>query len=159
RYAWWVRLAAMVSLPLILYGNHETDSRSGMVATLSGALAYVLFLGIKRWKSKKNDLLGPAIVTAYPVGAVGTVLLSFFWIRLRRIFWGGGSEEASNAGRSEEFRKGIPKILENPLGYGDGMSGSTIQVMGVYGSYTVDSYYLTLAVEYGIAGLVVWVST
>src|SRR5258708_18643121 len=42
RHVWYVRLASLLSLPLIVYANKETDSRSGLIATTAAILGCVL---------------------------------------------------------------------------------------------------------------------
>lgn len=67
-------------------------------------------------------------------------------------------ETGSNMVRVLQLQKGIPKIIESPLiGYGKGMAPEIIQV-GRYSSdrYTVDNYYLSVAVDTGLPSLIIF---
>src|SRR5436190_11026161 len=52
---------------------------------------------------------------------------------------------------------GIPKIISNPIGHGAGSSGN---VLGYAKDefVTVDNYWLTVALDYGVLGLILYVA-
>jgi hypothetical protein len=159
RYALWIRVLAALSLPIILLGNRATNARSGLVATLAAIMAYTFVWAFKRWRSGKNDLLAPAILAAFPAVPPAALAVTLLSSKLRAAFWGGASTASSNRGRLQEWKNGIPRIMHNPIGYGDGQSGSLIAIQGSHGTYTVDCYYLSLLVDYGILGCLLWIAT
>lgn len=156
-YKLWVRLAGIATLPLFLDVVVATDSRLGSVGFLMAFSSYPLFWSLLRWRRIKNSLIGPAIVLAYPVlfiAGIGAVL-SIHKLRIK-VFGGTGAQAASNEGRAEQFKQGIPKILKHPWGYGIGMGADALGFHSPGGVLTIDSYFLSIALEYGVVGFIVF---
>jgi hypothetical protein len=159
RYRFLTKALAVASLPLVLFIVIQTNSRLGMVGMILAGLVYLMFWGTLRWRRHKGDLIGPAVVAAYPLIFSLAIAATFFVHRLRVLVWGGGAQRSSNEGRAEEIKNGIPKILHNPIGYGAGQSGDVLHYSSFGGSLlSVDNYYLTLALEYGVIGLALFMS-
>jgi hypothetical protein len=53
---------------------------------------------------------------------------------------------------------GWPKILTHPLGHGVGMGAEALGYVNLGGTLTIDSYYLTVAMEYGLIGLAAFIA-
>jgi O-antigen ligase len=51
-----------------------------------------------------------------------------------------------------------PKLWSWPFGHGPNTSGHTLGYIDATGLLTVDSYYITVLLEYGIAGFVIYYS-
>ena len=73
--------------------------------------------------------------------------------RIRVRVWGGGAQAASTDARITQFRMGLPMILQNPIGHGLGQGAATLG-FAPFGFLTIDSYYLTVALECGVLGFV-----
>lgn len=151
-----VRVAAALCIPVFLQVVISTDSRLGMVGCVMSILLYTLFWGVLRWRGDKRGLFGPTLVLAYPTMFCAIVGATFFVTRLRRMVWGGGAEQQSNAGRMTQIQDAIPKILGNPIGHGAGQGAETLGMRGAGGILTIDNYYLVIALEYGVIGFVVY---
>jgi len=146
-----IRVAAAASLPLFFISIRSTDSRLGMVGMLVGVLLYVLLWGVAQWRKRGAGLIGPTIVFAYPVFFVGLVGATFFVRSLEIMVWGSQATAGSNDARGRQIEMGLPKILQNPIGYGPGQGADTL---GFHvGSFlTIDNYYLLIVLEYGLVG-------
>lgn len=153
----WVRLAAAATLLLILYIDLKTDSRLAVVAFMGGILLYGLLFGWSRWLKHKDSLIGPAISLTYPAVLSAFIVLSIFWRRLERIIWGGGAEAASTEGRRVQWEIGKGLFAQNPLGHGIGQGASTLGYIAPgFDIYTIDSYYLSILLEFGAQGAVIY---
>jgi hypothetical protein len=132
------------------------DARLGVVGFLVTILLYGMYWGLLRFRRDRRDLVGATIVYAYPaVFAVAAVAVQAIH-SLHTLVFGGGEAQASNEARQNQLRMGIPKVLQNPIGHGASQSG---QSMG-YGAgefVTVDNYWLTIALDYGIIGILTFV--
>ena len=62
----------------------------------------------------------------------------------------------SNESRIIQYQTGIPKILSHPFGHGIGMGGEALNFVDSTGFKTIDSYYLMIALEYGIIGFAIY---
>lgn len=146
-----IRTAAAASVPLVLFVVLTTDSRLGLVASFLSFLAYVLFTALLRWRRRRESLIAPAIVLAYPLLFTLAVTAVFAIGRIRTKLW-GGQYQSSNDGRMEQVADGIPKILHNPLGYGMGEAAEVLGWARPDGLLTIDSYWLAAALDFGIVG-------
>ena len=63
---------------------------------------------------------------------------------------------ASTEARGTQWEMGIPKILKAPWGHGAGTGGDTLGFLSPIGIQTIDTYYLTIGLEYGVIGFVVY---
>ncbi|MHB8528256.1 MAG: O-antigen ligase family protein [Caulobacteraceae bacterium] len=155
-YRWWVRLAAIVSLPFFLVVVLDTGSRLGAVGLILSCLFYLLAWAVMSWRRRKSSIFGPAIALAYPVIFVVAIASTFMFERLRAVVWGNGPEAASNQGRILEYTKGIPMVLTRPWGHGIGMGATTLGIYSADGKAAIDTYYLLIALEYGVVGFAIY---
>ena len=151
-----VRILAGFSIPLVFAVILLTHSRLGMVGFFLSSLLYLILWAIGRWKNSRGSLMGPAIVAAYPAIFCGFVAASFFVTRLKVLIWGSGETKASNESRSAQLLTGIPMILSHPWGYGTGRGAETLGFTEEDGTLTIDNYYLLSALDWGIAGFIVY---
>ena len=150
-----VRLGALVSLPFIVYVVLLTGSRLGVVGCLLSTCLYPAFIGLQRWRREKSSLLAPAVSLAYPVLFAAVLCSTFFVGKIKSHIWGGGAQKASSQARLDQLHMGIPLLVHNPLGYGIGRGAETLGY-APYGFLTIDSYYLLIALEYGVIGFAVF---
>ena len=154
-YRWPIRTAAAATVPFLFFVVLLTGARLGVLGMLVSIMLYVLTWGIQTWR-RSDSVVGPAVVLAYPaVGAtvlVATLLVS----RLHNVVWGGGETASSTAARATQFHMGIPLIFKNPFGYGIGQGGLVLNFRLPSGFLTIDTYYLMVALDYGIVGFLVY---
>jgi hypothetical protein len=153
----WLRLLAVSSIPFLIFVVVLTDSRLGMVGCFLALLIYPLVEGLRLWRRNRSSIVGPAIVSAYPVLFVAAIAATFTVGKIRRYIWGGGAQQASTNSRVAQYHLGLPKVLHNPLGYGIGQGADTL-AFAPFGVETIDTYYLMVALEYGVIGFVVYYS-
>ncbi|HEY9236149.1 MAG TPA: O-antigen ligase family protein [Phenylobacterium sp.] len=149
-----IRVASALSVPFLLYTVWLTDSRLGMVGFLLGSLTYMLFWSALRWRRSKGSIFGPAITLSYPVIFTVAVAATFFVGRIRNEVWGTGANRASNQGRISQYQDAIPLILKHPLGHGMGQGAEALGHRNPVGILTIDTYYMTIGLDYGIMGMV-----
>lgn len=156
RYPFAIRVAAALLIPLVSWVILLTDSRLGFVAACASALFYLLFWALLRWRQQKGSLFAPAIVLSYPAVFVTFMMATFTVGRLRNEFWGTGQQQYSTQSRIDQWEVGIPKIIQNPLGYGIGQAAETLRWTNLAGVMTIDSYWLSVLLEIGVVGFIVF---
>jgi hypothetical protein len=153
-----VRIAAILSVLFLILIVVISQARVGYVGFFITVVAYPMAWTAYNWRLNNQNLLASAAVYLSPVfiGLAGAMLFLVPGIRIRVL--GGGAVEASNQGRIDQINMGIPKIFSHPWGYG---MGEGADVLGYYtpgGQLTIDSYYLRLALEFGVIGLAVYMA-
>ena len=153
-----IRLAAICSVPLLLLGCYLTDAKLRMVGCLLGILLYLFAAALQNWRQNKESLVAASILFSYPAG-LGLVFAALIFLhRLQVIVFGSdGSHANSTNARIEQYTIGLQKFLEQPFGYGIGMAGATLGFgRDLGGMITIDTYYLSVLLEYGVAGFIVY---
>lgn len=151
-----IRLMALASLPVILNAVILTDSRLGMIGFMLSIILYMAFWAMLRWRQHKQSIFGPAVVLAYPA-LMGILLVASLTVpRIRGMTWGGGKQQASTDARLEQFQKGIPMVIKNPIGHGIGRGAEQLGFVNPGGTLTIDTYYLLIALEYGVVGFILF---
>lgn len=153
-----VRFLCLAADVLVVIAIYHTHARLGMVGFLLAHAVYGLFWGMQRWRTNRQSIFGPALTLAYPA------LLAVFWLavisigRLRVMVLGGGLHEASNAGREAQFAAAPPVVMQSPLfGFGAGQGAGRLGMMNAGGEISLDSYVLSMLLDYGIAGFLLFV--
>jgi hypothetical protein len=156
RYNLALRILGAFYIPLSVHLILLTDSRLGLIATLGSLMVYLLIWAFIQWRQRKTSLIGPTVVLTYPLIAIATLAATLFVGRLRNEIWGDGSQNASNESRRIQWDMAIPKILKNPIGHGTGKGGDTLGFANAAGVGTIDSYYITIFLELGVLGFIVY---
>jgi hypothetical protein len=156
RYHVLLRIAAGLSLPLIGWCINLTDSRLGVGAGLLSVIIYLFFWASLRWARIRDSILAPAIVLAYPVIFSLFIVATFAIGRLRAEVWGGGATQPSTQARIDQWDGGIPRILRRPWGYGTGRGADVLGFTNPSGTLTIDTYYLSMLLEYGVLGFLIY---
>lgn len=131
-----------------------TQSRLGLVGVFISLLVYPALWALRRWRSDRTSIIGPAIVLGYPAIAAMMMLVVFSSNTLTTKMFGGGAQAASDQSRRTQRVMAMPKIVQNPLGYGLGRSGITLGFVSPSGVLTVDNGYISTLLDLGIAGFV-----
>jgi len=156
RYRFSVKLAAALSTPFIMFIVLVTGSRLGFIGCLISFTLYVGVWAVLRWRRLKGGLIAPAVLLSYPVFFALAVASTFVSHQIRAKVWGNGPQAASDEGRKIQWAMGIPKILGHPQGHGAGTSGDILGYITETGVNTVDSFYLTIALDYGFLGIITY---
>jgi O-antigen ligase len=151
-----VRLLALAGWPATFYMIILTDSRLGAVGFLLSFVLYVAVWAVMRWRHHRDSLFGPAITLAFPAIFGLFIAATFFVGRLRRMVWGGGEHQFSTDARTEQYTMGLEIIARNPFGHGIGMGAERLGFTNLAGVLTIDTYYLLIALEYGVLGFFVY---
>ena len=156
RFPLYVRLLAAVYVVMGLDVIVLTDSRLGFVAAMVSAIFYLLLWAIVRWREHKGSVFAPAIVFSYPAILVLAFFSTFLVGRIRARVWGTGAQQASTDARKLQWEMAIPKIAENPFGYGIGTAGKVLGFKNQGGVGSIDSFYLSVLLDFGILGFVLY---
>ena len=151
-----VRIAAFLTLPLIVYTLVQTDSRLGFVGFFLACLIYLLAWGALRWKRDRESVFGPLVVISYPVVFVTFILATFFVGRLRALVWGTGAQSFSTEAREDQVAQGLVLIAKQPWGYGLGRAAETLGFRDLNDLLTIDSFYLSVALDLGVLGFIAY---
>lgn len=155
RLTTWLLLLAADALIFVAILN--TDSRLGMVGFFFSHGVLGFFYAARHWRRTSDSILGPAITLAYPAFLIVFVGAIFAIGRLRVLVLGDGSGAASNDARGEQFAQMWPILFQSPVfGYGTGQGGPALNYIGGGGLPTIDSYLISIALDFGIVGFVLF---
>ncbi len=132
--------------------TYLTNARSGVIGFFMSLFLYGGFYIFRHWRREKQSLIGVSILAMLPVAALAFGALSLTWQRLHNMTFGGGMQENSSLARTEQWALGWPKVFANPIGHGVGRSGNILGYFTPGGEGTIDTYYLSLLLEYGFIG-------
>ena len=149
-----LRIAACASIPLILYADFLSGSKLGMVGALGASSVYLLMAAFRHWQRNKTSLIAAATFFFYPaaIGVVGLMMAASH--RFYIMIMGDASHTASTQARIEQLHVGMAKLLQWPFGYGIGQAAVTISNASDF--ITIDSYFLSVAIEYGVLGFIAY---
>ena len=150
------RIAAGITIPLVIFVIIKTDSRLGVVGLILSVLGYAFFWAFRRWQRDKRSIFAPFVVIGYPAFSIFLLLSSFFVGRLRNAIWGSGAYQASNDARKTQVADGLEIIARQPWGHGIGRAAETLGYADLEGVLTIDSYYLSVALEVGVLGFIAY---
>lgn len=148
---WLLLLAADV---LIFVAILNTDARLGMVGFFFSHGILGLLYAWRRWKSSSSSLIGPLITLAYPALLVAFMTAVFAIGRLRVLVLGDGSGQFSDESRKQQFAEAPSVLINSPVfGFGTGQGAGKLGFAGADGTVvTLDSYLLTIALDFGVVG-------
>ena len=152
-----VRIAAICSVPLLFYSCYLTNAKLGSIGCLIGVVLYTFGAAYQSWQLKRDSLLAASTMYGYPIGLtflIGALLASHRFQVL--IFGNDGSHAASTDSRIGQYTRGLQKFLEWPFGYGIGMGAAIINPGVPRARVSIDTYYLSVLLEYGVAGFIVY---
>jgi hypothetical protein len=153
------KILAIVTIPFLFYIAYLTNSRSGMVGFFVSAMLYPLLWAALKWRRDRSSLVAPLVVLGYPAIAALALLAVTFVGHLRALLFGSGLQKDSTLARVDQYHKGWPMVFSHPLGHGIARAGETLQWYTPGGRMTIDTYYLGVALEEGLPGLVVFYGT
>lgn len=142
----------------VLVAMWLTNARSAMVGFFLALFLYGGFAAYRFWKRERQSLLGVSTLAMMPIVAVAFLCLAITWPRLHNMTFGGAQHQPSSIAREVQWAMGWPKILHNPVGYGVGRSGQVLGYSNLGGQLTIDTYYLSVLLEYGFVGFAAFVT-
>jgi hypothetical protein len=153
-----LRVASFAMIPACFIAIRMTDSRLGLVGMLICILLYSCFWAVDRWRRSPHNLFNTAVLFSYPATFIAVVIAIFASNRMSTMLLGGGSTAGSTAARNSQVEMAIDALLRRPIGYGPGQSG---QAMGFgEGEFvTVDNYFISVALDLGVLGVIFWYGT
>lgn len=148
-----LRSSGLVVALAILPAVYLSGSRLGMVGAITVFLCLALFFVFRKWREDRRSMLGPFLIMMTPFGLLAFAGLYVSSPRLRAMTLGGGEHQASTDSRIEMWWMGLPRILERPLfGHGSGLGAETLGFTNPAGILTIDSYWLSALLEFGLVG-------
>jgi O-Antigen ligase len=153
---WATLLLAMGAIAMML-NMYLTNARSGFIGLLLTLVAYSFFFIRRYYRRHRGSLLAAAGFFAFPAGLAGLVVLVLSWNRLRVLTLGGGQHQASSMAREAQWHLGLPKVANLPLGHGAGRAGEVLGYTNPGGYGSIDSYFLSLLLDYGPIGFLAFV--
>lgn len=151
------RIAAASSALFLIGMAILSGTRLAAVGCLLTLLLYLLLIAMRRWQTRPDSLLGPAVALGYPAIFAAGVASTFFVGRVRHLVFGDGSQQGSTDDRIAQYKLGFPMVVHNPIGHGVGMGGDTLGY-APFGTMSIDTYYMCIALEYGVLGFFVYYS-
>ena len=149
-------MAATLGCLVVMY---LTNARSAILGALVAFLLYPFFYAIRRRSQHERSIVGTSLLMAYPMMVGVATMLVLFWPRAHTMILGGGQHQASSDARGEQWRMGIPKLLSHPFGFGVGRGNDALGFVNLAGKGTVDTYYLTVMLDFGILALPLFLLT
>jgi hypothetical protein len=149
-------IAALLTVPFLFFVAYITNARSAIIGLLVGLGVYGFYWGYTQMRLNPDRLIGRTIVMGYPVFSALALASTFIFGRIRRMVWGGGETASSTFSRTMQYHKGIPLVFKHPWGYGIGRGGVTLGIYEPNGMLTIDTYYLAIALDYGVLGFLVY---
>ncbi|MEF7616506.1 O-antigen ligase family protein [Aquincola sp. MAHUQ-54] len=149
------RILSALAVLLVIIAGALSGSRAAFAALPIGLVMCATILMCRQWLVNRQLGVASVILSlSFVVGIFGIALLWLTGTIDSSLVSGRTYAEASSTNtRLDMLARGIPKILEHPfLGYGPGLSA---YIAGVKNSIalTIDSYYLSLAIDSGLLGL------
>jgi hypothetical protein len=149
------KIVAFAMIPALFITIRNTDARLGIAGMFASVLLYGLMWSIVRWRSHPRDLFAAATVYAYPILFVMGIGAVYTSTRLNQMVFGGGAQASSSAARDNQLAMALSKLWAAPWGHGTGQSGNAMgYAEGAF--ITVDNYFITIALDYGIVGIILW---
>lgn len=156
RHSWPIKVVATVVAMAGLYAALLTHSRSAALGYLVAVMLWVLTWGVQKWRMQRGSILGPAVVLSYPLLGVLALASTVFVGRIRNVVWGGGETVSSTESRKQQWAMGLHLLAKNPIGHGVGRAAETLNFHEPSGLLTIDSWFLSALLEYGVIGFSVF---
>jgi len=152
-------LTILFDLAMVL-SAYWSGARLSMVGMVVAHATYLLLWGLRRWIKERGGLVGISTTMMYPAFAVVLAVMIMVVPAVHNRVLGGGATQASNDGRHEQIRMGLPKLAMRPVfGYGPFQSAEVVGWRSQSGFLSIDSGFLSTAVDYGVLGFIAFYGT
>jgi O-antigen ligase len=150
------RIFGFLTTALLFFVVLKTDSRLAFIGFCSTVVLYSFVSALSWWRRDRNSIAAGLVFWSYPAVAGAFLTLSILWHRLEVMIWGGGAQQSSTGARKLMYQSGLPMVLNNPIGHGMGQGAVTLGYYNPDGFLTIDTYYLAVALEYGLLGFIAY---
>ncbi|MEL7488301.1 MAG: O-antigen ligase family protein [Pseudomonadota bacterium] len=135
---------------ILIAGALATSSRGALLAVSVSLIATALVL-IHRFLQRQGESRLKPVAGAFVLALIAAAPVGYLGAKNLASGAGGVSTSNSSQARLDQIEQAWPKILKRPVGgYG---TGRAVRILGFWGrSLTIDNYYLTLALDYGFPG-------
>lgn len=150
-------LLMMLAVGAMMVAMYLTGARSGVIGIVLTLVIYIFLAALRKRQQSPVSIGATATLLAYPVfvGVVAAIVL--LWKRARTAVLGGGQHKPSTVAREQQWDRGWDLIAQNPFGYGLDRSAEVLNFRNAGGKLTIDSYYLSVMLDFGIIALPVFV--
>jgi O-antigen ligase len=150
-----MRATGLITAVIILPAQYLSGSRLGVVGSITVFLLLICLYVVRVWRTDRRSMVGPFLLLLLPFAMTLFAIMFVASPRLKALTIGGGVHQASTDSRLEMWVTGIPRILERPLfGHGSGMGAETLGFTNLAGILTIDSYWLSSTLEFGLIGTI-----
>lgn len=150
----WIGLFALPAIGLALFYTH---TRSGLIAAGVSTITMTALLSVRAMR-RRNNFAG-ALAGGYTLIILVVVAMILAGAMSLMIEGRNRLEAGSTMARVLMFERGADLIAASPLlGYGPGKAAAAIGYLPGFKVLTIDSYYLSAALETGIPGLMLLVT-
>src|SRR6185503_5881498 len=103
RFPTKVRMAAIVSIPILVVGCYLTDAKLGTIGCLVGTLIYIFAVSFRDWYRDRGGLVSAGVLFSSPLGLAFISACVLFVPRLKVMILGGSSHSASTDARITQY--------------------------------------------------------
>lgn len=150
---WFWRVVAALAMPVAVVAIIKSGSRSGYVSLAVSLVA----IGTVWWLRTlvHGRRLKPIAIMALPALVLG---MATAMVVVSELVAGRTRIEASSSNvRLKMLSDGVAALWDSPIwGFGHGLALSKAGVVNPFGLATIDSYWLTIAIDYGYMGLLIF---
>ena len=151
----WHRALGFLMIPVILAGAYVTHTRSSILAIGVAVITIATLLSLRALHQRRS--YAASVVGAFALVVMAAFLLGLVGVAIEMASGQNLSEAGSSFARVFMLKRGVALAFESPLlGYGPGMAALTLGLLPGFTKLTVDSYYLSLALESGLPGLLLF---
>ncbi len=151
-------LLVSAGIAALLVAMYVTGARSANVGILLTIGLYIVLAALRRRTDQPGSIVAMAALLAYPAIAMAGAATILLWRRAYVMVVGGGQHNASNEARETQWRNGINILQGNPIGHGAGSSAETLGYTNLGGGLTIDTYYLSVMLDYGVLALPLFIA-
>lgn len=151
---------SMIVAALLLYSvaMYLTGARTAMAGLLVAVVSFILLIALRRRTENPNSLMATATIIAYPALLMVVTVIVLTWRRAYVMILGGGQHQPSSDAREAQWRMGLDILKRNPFGHGAGRSGEVLGYANLNGELTIDTYFLSVMLDYGVIALPIFVT-
>lgn len=152
------RVAGSAALALIVGGVVLSGTRSAIL-TSAAVLGLTLVLYFLENMRGRKGLTPRGLLSLIGLIGIVTVAMAAVPVVAELVQGRNVYERGSSTARIMQYKMGVPKLEKQPLlGYGVGLGNAQVGFKASQGRTSVDSYYLTMALESGVPGLLLFLA-
>ena len=149
------RWLGLLAIPVIAAAIYLTHARSALIAVGAVTIIYATVAGLSGMQQGRrfaHSLLGAFVLVVVVVSGIAAIGSAMELAQGRTV-----AERGSTQARVIMYQRGMAAIEKQPvLGYGPGVAAYTIGRLPGQSTLTIDSYFLTVVLESGVLGLILY---